>query len=93
MIRKELIEQIAIRCGVAWSDAEKFLNTFTRIIYEELKADGVVLISGFGKFQVSHRKARIGVNPRTRKPIELPELNTPKFVAGQEFKRAVKLRK
>jgi nucleoid DNA-binding protein len=43
---------------------------------------------------VSHRHARIGVNPRqpTQK-IEIPELNTPKFKAGEAFKDAIKLRK
>jgi nucleoid DNA-binding protein len=42
---------------------------------------------------VSHRASRIGVNPRNpSQKITIPELNTPKFKAGEAFKAAIKLR-
>jgi nucleoid DNA-binding protein len=58
-----------------------------------LRGGDKVNISGFGQFSVSHRKPRIGVNPRNpSQKITIPELNTPKFKAGEAFKEAVKLR-
>ncbi len=94
MNKSDVIEQLAIRCGVPYSEAEKMLNTFILIIYQELKKDGAVNVSGFGKFKVSHREARIGVNPRQPdKKIMIPKLNTPKFVAGEAFKKAVAIKK
>ena len=60
------------------------------------KSQGCIMIrniSGFGQFSVSHRNPRIGVNPRNpSQKIQIPELNTPKFRAGEAFKDAVKLR-
>ncbi|MBL8029825.1 MAG: HU family DNA-binding protein [Candidatus Doudnabacteria bacterium] len=93
MNKLELIEQLAARLGITVSDAERFLNTFLGMIYEKLREGGKVNISGFGQFLVSHRKPRIGVNPRNpSQKITIPELNTPKFKAGEAFKEAVKLR-
>ena len=94
MIKSELVEQLAIQVQVPIAEAERFLNTFISIIYGELRKDGEVLLSGFGKFKVSHREARIGVNPRQPdQKITIPKLNTPKFVAGEAFKKAVAIKK
>ena len=94
MNKLQLTEQVAARMGMTHSEAERYLNTVIGLIYEELRKDGKVNISGFGQFSVSHRDARIGVNPRkpTQK-ITIPKLNTPKFKAGEAFKAAVALKK
>ena len=94
MNKSDVTEQLAIRCGVSYSEAERMLNTFINIVYQELKNEGVVNISGFGKFKVSHREARIGVNPRNpSQRITIPKLNTPKFVSGEAFKKAIAIKK
>lgn len=93
MNKLELTEILAARLGITHSEAERMLNTFIGIVYETLKSGGKVNISGFGQFLVSHRKPRMGVNPRQpTERIQIPELNTPKFKAGEAFKDAVKLR-
>lgn len=93
MNKSELIEQLAARLSITSSEAERMLNGFINLVYEVLKNGGEVNISGFGKFMVSHREPRIGVNPRQpSQKITIPELNTPKFRAGEAFKDAVKLR-
>jgi DNA-binding protein HU-beta len=93
MIKSELIEELAARCSITYTDSERFLNTLIRLIYQELKDDGEVLLSGFGKFSVSHREAREGINPQTMKRMMIPKLNTPKFIAGEGFKKAVAIKK
>jgi nucleoid DNA-binding protein len=94
MNKSDLLWQLSARCGITYGEAERVFNTFISIIYQELKIDGVVNISGFGKFKVSHREARIGVNPRNpSQRITIPKLNTPKFVSGEAFKKAVALKK
>lgn len=93
MVKSELIEQLAVRQGITATDAENVLNHLIAIIYEKLREGDKVTISGFGQFSVSHRLARIGVNPRQPSvKITIPELNTPKFKAGEAFKQAIKLR-
>lgn len=94
MNKLELTEILAARLGITHSEAERMLNTFITIVYEQLRSGEKVNISGFGQFSVSHRAPRIGVNPRQpNQKIQIPELNTPKFKAGEAFKAAVKLRK
>lgn len=93
MNKLQLTEQLAAKLGITHSDAERFLNTFIGMVYETLRGGEKVNISGFGQYSVSHRASRIGVNPRNpSQKITIPELNTPKFKAGEAFKEAVKLR-
>jgi nucleoid DNA-binding protein len=93
MNKLQLTEQLAARLSITHSEAERYLNTFIQMVYETLRGGDKVNISGFGQFSVSHRKPRIGVNPRNpSQKITIPELNTPKFKAGEAFKEAVKLR-
>lgn len=92
MTKSQFVEELAARLSITSSQSEKTVNTFIRLIYEELMGGGEVNLSGFGKFSVSHRESRLGVNPRTMERIKIPKLNTPKFKAGEGFKAAVKLR-
>ena len=94
MVKTQLIEVLAAKCGITSSESERYLNSLFEIIYDTLKKDVEVNISGFGKFKVSHREARLGVNPRNpSQKITIPKLNTPKFVAGEAFKKAVAIKK
>ena len=93
MNKLQYTEELAAKLGITHTEAERFLNTALGMIYEKLRAGEKVNISGFGQFSVSHRAPRIGVNPRNpSQRITIPELNTPKFKAGEAFKEAVKLR-
>jgi integration host factor subunit beta len=92
--KSDLIEVLAARLSITYTEAERMLNALINLVYESLKNGEKVNISGFGQFSVSHRAPRIGVNPRNpSQKIQIPELNTPKFKAGEAFKEAVKLRK
>lgn len=93
MNKLQLTEQLAAKLGITHSEAERMVNTLINQIYEILRSGDKVNISGFGQFSVSHRASRIGVNPRNpSQKITIPELNTPKFKAGEAFKAAIKLR-
>lgn len=94
MNKSDLIEHLAAKLGITNSDSERYVNALISMIYEKLNSGDKVNISGFGQFSVSHRAPRTGVNPRNpSQKITIPELNTPKFKAGEAFKEAVKLRK
>jgi nucleoid DNA-binding protein len=91
--KSQLIEELAAELGITASLSEKYLNHFIQRIYNELRAGNKVNIHGFGQFSVSFRKSRVGIHPRTHKALVLPDLNTPKFVSGEAFKAAIKLRR
>jgi DNA-binding protein HU-beta len=93
MVKSELIEEVAAQCSITATNSERIINTLIKLIYQELRKGEEIQISGFGTFSVHHRKGRLGINPQTFERMEIPDSNTPKFVAGQEFKRAVKLKR
>lgn len=93
MQKSQLVEIVAAQCGITASESERYLNTLIGVIYTRTAMGETVNISGFGQFLVSHRASRIGVNPRQpSQKIIIPELNTPKFKAGEAFKKAVALK-
>ncbi len=94
MNKSDLVEQLAAKLSITNSESERYVNALISMIYEKLNSGDKVNISGFGQFSVSHRAPRVGVNPRNpSQKITIPELNTPKFKAGEAFKEAIKLRK
>ncbi len=94
MNKLQFTEKLGAKLGITHGFAQKFLNTTFDMIYEQLQGGQKINFSGFGQFSVSHRLPRIGVNPRKpSEKITIPELNTPKFKAGEAFKEAIALRK
>ena len=94
IVQSGFIEILAARLATTASEAERFVHAFKGLVYESLADGKSVELSGFGQWSVSHRDERIGVNPRQpSQRIKVPELNTPKFKAGEAFKEAVKLKK
>ena len=65
---------------------ETVFNVITKALSEGNKVD----ISGFGKFEVSERAERNGINPSTKETITIAATKTPKFKASKALKEAVK---
>jgi len=77
MNKSELISAIAEKSGLSKVDAKKALEATLETISDEVKAGGKVVLVGFGTFSVSERSARKGINPRTKKPINIPAKKQP----------------
>lgn len=89
MNKSELVAAMAEKTGLPKKDAEKALTAFTDIIVETLQKGDKVSLVGFGTFDVRHRAARQGLNPRTKEPIEIKASDAPAFKAGKAFKDAL----
>jgi DNA-binding protein HU-beta len=89
MNKSELVAAMAEKAGLPKKDAEKALTAFTDTIVETLKKGDKVSLVGFGTFDVRHRAARQGLNPRTKEPIEIKASDAPAFKAGKAFKDAL----
>jgi DNA-binding protein HU-beta len=89
MKKKELIERIAEKAGVAKSETQKYFEAFEEVVTEALKAGEEVQITGFGKFSVRERKAREGRNPQTGQKMKIAPQKVPSFSAGNALKEAV----
>lgn len=90
MKREDLITKIADDSGITKKQASKVLSTFFDGIYEALGKEEKVSLTGFGSFQISHRKERMGMNPLTKEKVPIPATKVPTFRAGKKLKEAVK---
>ena len=91
MTKAELVDSIADKAGISKRDAEGALKAFLETIEETLKKGGDVQLTGFGKFSVSQRAAREGVNPRDPggAKIKIAARKVPRFTPGAALKSAV----
>jgi DNA-binding protein HU-beta len=90
MSRDELVKKIASDAGVSQKVAGLALASVLEAITMTLKKGGKVSLVGFGSFSVAQRKARQGINPKTKAPLKIPARKVPVFKAGKKLKDAVK---
>jgi DNA-binding protein HU-beta len=87
MNKAGLIEGIAKDAGVSKAVAGKALDSFLGQVAKALKKGESVTLVKFGTFSVAKRKARIGRNPQTGKPIKIGAKKVAKFKAGSGLKK------
>jgi DNA-binding protein HU-beta len=86
MNKNELAQQVASRAGIDNNQAKAAVDAVVESITEELSRGGEVSLSGFGKFSVSDRAARQGVNPATGEKIQIAASKAAKFSAASGLK-------
>ena len=77
MNKSELISAMAAEGGLSKADSKRALDA--------LKAGDKVALVGFGTFSVMERAGRIGINPATKKPIQIEAKKVAKFKPGSEL--------
>ncbi len=87
--KEDLINAITGSC-CSKKEAGETLNAILETITKNLKAGKDVVLTGFGTFLVSSRKARMGRNPQTGAAIKIAAKRVPRFKAGKSLKDAVK---
>jgi len=90
MTKDQLIEAIATKCGCSKKQTGDCLEAVLDTITNALQKGDKIVLTGFGAFLISDRKARRGVNPKTGAKIQIPAMKVPKFKAGKALKEAVK---
>lgn len=84
--KQSLCESLMENMQYTKNEAEEIVNFLFDEMSEALATDGKVDISGFGKFEIQHRKERKGINPSTMEPMMIPSSNVPKFRPSQTLK-------
>ena len=90
MNKKELVEYIAKNAEMSNAAAGRALDAMISGVKTTLKKKGTVTLVGFGTFSVAQRKARTGMNPRTKEKIKIKAARVPRFRPGKALKDAVK---
>lgn len=86
MNKTELIAEVAKKCGLSKKDTEKAVTAAFDTIAEALCQGDKVQVVGFGGFETKQREARMGRNPKTKEPIQIPATTIPVFKAGKLLK-------
>jgi nucleoid DNA-binding protein len=91
MNKAELIEAVQRELGTDCSKAhaERAVNSVLSSISIGLEKDSTVQLVGFGSFIVRERKARVGLNPQTKQPIQIPASKTVGFRPGAKLKESL----
>jgi integration host factor subunit beta len=87
MIRSELLQAIAAdNPELRPDEVEQVVTIFFDEIGKRLAEGGRVELRGFGAFSTRARDSRIGRNPRTGEPVEVPAKRMPYFKPGKEMR-------
>ena len=89
MNKTELIDAVAGKTNITKKDTEAVISAALETITEALTKGDKVQIAGFGIFEVKHREARTGRNPRTGETMEIAATNIPSFKAYNALKDQV----
>ena len=85
----DLIDLVAKHTESTKAAAGKAVDAIFDGIASALDKGEKVAIVGFGTFLVKKRKARIGINPKTKEKINIPAKKVPAFKPGSELKARV----
>jgi len=72
MTKAELIDAVSEKAGVSKAEAEKTIGAFFELVVASAIKGEKVAWPGFGSFSTSSRKARVGRNPQTGAPVQVP---------------------
>jgi len=84
-----MIEHIASQADISKAAAQRALEAFVGGVRSTLKKNGTVSLLGFGSFSVVKRKARTGLNPKTKLPMKIKASKAAKFKPGKGLKDAL----
>lgn len=90
LTKNQLIEKLATDAGQDKKQAKAFIEALTAHVQETVKSGGVVKLQDLGQFKVRKSNARMGRNPQTGEPIQIPARTTVKFYVAKALKDSVK---
>ena len=65
LTKQDLIKKVSSETGLTKKECMSVIDSLFEIFKSDLSDGNPVMISGFGKFNVLHKKARTGRNPQT----------------------------
>jgi nucleoid DNA-binding protein len=89
MNRAELSVIMAAAVGISKTTAEQALNAALDAMVGQLRRGGKITLAGLGSFRVTERKARVGRNAKTGRPIFIAPCRSVNFVQSRELNHAI----
>ena len=82
MTKADIIDAICEENGFSKRESAKITETMLDIIKETLENGENVKLSGFGSFNIQHKRARLGRNPQTGEPMTITPRRVLSFKAS-----------
>lgn len=89
MTKSQLIGHMAEKFEMSRRMAGEILQELSELAINETKKKGQFVFPGIGKLVKAQRKARTGVNPKTKEKIKIPAKTVVKFRVAKVCKEAV----
>ena len=89
MTKADLVERTFEKVGYSKKDVAEVVDAILETIKSTLEQGEQVKISGFGNFNIRHKKARRGRNPQTGEEITISERKVLTFKSSQILKDTV----
>src|SRR5450631_3732911 len=89
MTKAELIEEVSRVVEMTRKDSEMIVEAIFDSIVRAIRGGDKIEIRGLGSFRTRERKRRLGRNPKTGAPVEVPAKRVPYFKPSKELKDLV----
>ncbi|MEW6737085.1 MAG: HU family DNA-binding protein [Acidobacteriota bacterium] len=89
MTKTQLVKHLAEKFELPRRVAGELLQELSDLAVTETKKKGQFVIPGIGKLVKAQRKARMGVNPKTKEKIKIPAKTVVKFRVVKAVKEAI----
>jgi integration host factor subunit beta len=89
MTKAELIEEVSRVVEMTRKDSELIVEAIFDSIVRAIRGGDNIEIRGLGSFRTRERKPRVGRNPKTGAPVEVPAKRVPYFKPSRELKDLV----
>jgi DNA-binding protein HU-beta len=89
MNKSDIVSKVAAETGMSQGALDMAIGKFFKTVADSLAGGEDVAISGFGSFNVKHRKERQGRNPSTGEPMTIAASKAVGFKAAKALKDAV----
>ena len=87
--KAKLANQLQTQLGLSKPEAQQLVDRFFKIVKDTLSQGEDLLISGFGKFSVRHKKARRGRNPQTKESLTIGPRKVMVFKASRVLRQRI----
>ena len=87
--KSDLISHVAAETAVSKAQAQKAVDSVFSGIIKALHGGKKAKFVGFGMFSIQQRKARQGINLKTKERIEIPASKSVSFKSGKSLKESV----
>jgi len=89
LTKKEIVEIVYMKLDISKKEATALVESFFKIVKDELSNGNEVMISGFGKWMVKAKRERKGRNPQTGKDLTIKARKVVTFKSAEKLKSEI----